>query len=242
MGIYGNRGSGKTLFMVHKTFECPNIPCKSNFKIESDRVFPLEVFELLDLNPDNKPTIVNIDEAYTWLESRVSTSKLNRYVSYVGFQSRKRNLDILFSAQLSSSIDVRFRDTEDYRVFCKDRPNPRTSVQDFKYAVCKGRRTSFQTMKFKEAKKLFDIYNTDEVIKPPDMEELQAEIEVLDPHKLNIEVDKLVKLIRKKNLIDFSNPKAITHDVLKDVLLRIEKPFSFEPYVYVRLKSGLNDD
>lgn len=240
IGTYGNVGSGKTILVTEIASKVPkNVPIKSNFKlIGFPNYEPLEVEELLTLEPSKNGIVVLIDEAYTWLEARVSMSKLNRYVSYVGFQSRKRDLDIMITSQLRSAIDLRFKDMENLSIYCYDRPKPKTSKADFRYRVFRGFRSKKFIFPFKKAEKLFGRYDTKQVILPPDIAELQAEMEIANPKKLNDTVDKLVSMIQKKK--DFSKIEKtsdITHDLVKDFLLRTGKPFAFEPYVYVRLRA-----
>lgn len=250
MDINGDVGSGKTLLAVDIAQRNPQIPCKANFKLNLPNVRPLLVEDLLSLEASESGTLVLIDEAWSWLESRVSMSKLNRYMSYIVFQSRKRDLDIITTEQLRSSIDLRFKDMSNYTIFCFDRPKPKTSTADFKYRVIKGNRFVDLTFPFKTARKLWlktwgenhneDLYDTKQVIMPPDIEELKADMIASNPVSLNKIIDELVSQIFKEfPEIKQKEVKEITHDVVSDLLLRIGKPQTYESFVYIRLRSQL---
>ncbi len=75
--ILGNLGSGKTFIMTLLTIS-DNREIWSNYKVNSKNYRKLDVVDLLDL-PDN--IILLMDEAYAWIESRVSSSTLNEYLS-----------------------------------------------------------------------------------------------------------------------------------------------------------------
>ena len=240
IGVYGDVGSGKTILLTKIARDYPKIPVLSNFKINLPNVKPLEPDMLLDIEPSEDGIIVLITEAYTWLESRTSQSKVNRYMSYVGFQSRKRDLDIVCDAQLRSSLDLRFKDMENYTIFCGDRPKPKISTEPFLYRVIKGFRYRDMIFPFKKAKKLFSIYDTKEVIMPHDIEELKADLISSNPVSLNRTINDLVSLLKETfpEIMD-KEIKEITHDFVSDVLLQIGKPVSFESFVYTRLRSQI---
>jgi hypothetical protein len=55
-----------------------------------------------------------------WLDSRLSGTRRNRLGGYLAFQSRKRGVDILFTAQRRHSVEKRFRDLTDIWVVCEN--------------------------------------------------------------------------------------------------------------------------
>lgn len=88
----------------------------SNFKINIPNYKPLNTpEELLNLPND---VLVIIDEAYSWIESRKSTSDINVFASTVLFQSGKRTIDIIVISQLFSAIDIRFRNMSNLLIEC----------------------------------------------------------------------------------------------------------------------------
>jgi RecG-like helicase len=240
MDINGDVGSGKTLLASKIAIENPNVPVRANYEIKIPNFKPLAVEDLLSLEATDTGTLVLIDEAYTWLESRVSMSKINRYMSYIVFQSRKRDLDIITTEQLRSSIDLRFKDMSNFTVFCFDRPKPKTSVADFKYRIIKGNKFKNLVYPFKKAKKLFELYDTKQVIMPPDIEELKADMIASNPTSLNKMVNDIVKDIKKcKPEIFKKEVKEVTHDFVNDLLLQLGKPLQYESFVYIRLRSQI---
>ena len=243
MGIYGDVGSGKTILGVEVAYRNPKIPVYSNIKLELPNYQPLEITDIFKLQASESGLLMFLDEAYTWIESRTSSSDVNRYISYIGFQSRKRDIDIICTAQLRSSLDLRFKDMENLSVFCFDRPNPKTSKEDFKYRIVKNMQFRDLTFPYKKAKKLFPFYNTYQVVMPFAFQELEAKIQTkANPVSLKDTIVEIVKLIQQNknfHLSEFTNMKEsnITHNYVKNWLIEIEKPLSFEPFVYTRLKA-----
>jgi len=173
--------------------------------------------------------LILLDEAYTWLESRVSGSRLNRYVSYVLFQSRKRGLDFVLSAQLSITLDIRFRDLCDLFVLANKQQ------KGFQYLlVTKSLKMRSVLLPYGYAeKKLYDIYDTTEIVKPFEHEDLNVEVSLMtNPNKANMMVNEVVEEIKKR----LNGDEKITHAAVMDFLLQLEKPLSLEPFVYARLK------
>ncbi len=235
MGIYGDVGSGKTALEVRiAKFSNPNIPIRTNFDLKLKNASSIEPYELLTLEDG---TLVCIDEFYTWAESRISPSKLNRFISYfLAFQQRKRRLDIVHTSQLRSSIDVRFRLMEKYTILGKSRDLP---TSDFKFKITNGKQIKNFTISYNEMSKVFPLYETQEIVMPLDIKELSADMLFFNPQKLNIEIDRIVNILKKQDIP--SNAK-INHTLVKDLMLRIGEPFTLEPYVYVRLKTLMENN
>lgn len=258
MDINGDVGSGKTTLAVkivkdwYKKLEKLEMLPSSNSVILTranfDLKFPyfefLQPQDLLDLEPSKTGTCVIIDEAYTWLESRVSMSKLNRFMSYIVFQSRKRGLDITVTEQLRSTIDLRFKDMSNYTVFGFDRPKPETSIEPFEYRIIKNSTLRYVDLVFPytKAKELFPLFNTKQVIMPPDIEELKADMIASNPVSLNKTIDQIVKEMKEAYPeILKKEVKEITHDFVSDLLLRLGKPLSYESFVYIRVRSTIQE-
>lgn len=160
INIYGGLGSGKTLlgvFILKKAYDGgKNV--FSNITVSFAQKINLEKF--LDYNfPDN--SVILLDEVYTILESRLSTSNLNIYVSHIFFQSRKKGLDIITTSQLKRSIDVRVRALADIDVLAV-RKN-----KDFSYTVFYNDELSLPkrfVIPYKIAQRYFQYYNTKEIV------------------------------------------------------------------------------
>jgi len=121
IGIFGIFGSGKSLLLSIIGCSYANDPdylVYSNLKIKHPKIRRLEPENFVDINPKHKKAIILIDEAYAWLDSRMSMSKTNRFLSYVVLQSRKRNMDVWYSTQLSGSVDLRLRELSDIFILC----------------------------------------------------------------------------------------------------------------------------
>lgn len=218
-------GSGKTLLTTDMALTSKK-PVIANYDIESDNVYPLELGELLHLPYDR--CLLILDEAYAYLESRVSMSKLNRYMSYILFQSRKRGIDIVITAQLSGTIDNRFLDLADMFVVCKQ------TKEGFLYAFSNGRATTIKKMSFSKASQIWNKYDTTQVIMPPQMEDLETEINLMDKKQLKKELDILEAKFDK----DYPDIKKVTYAVVDNFLLDEEKSDIFRGYLYARLNKN----
>ncbi|MGP3705247.1 MAG: hypothetical protein ACKD6O_08165 [Candidatus Bathyarchaeota archaeon] len=185
IGVLGGFGSGKTLLLAIWGFR---LACKSdkfevysNFKINHKNVVSLTPRKLLGINPTDKKAVVLLDEVYAWLDSRVSSSAVNRLLSWIVLQSRKRNMDIIYSAQLGGSVDLRMRNMTDLVVYCKSNFNRNFELTGFSYVVewsngfnCKRFGFFLPTAK---AKKWFSVYDTREIVKPIGLEGLTKRLE-----------------------------------------------------------------
>lgn len=242
MLITGNVREGKTLFMVHRVglyrAKGGELPVYTNFKLDLSITNRVGVSELLDLE-GLKGGVMCMDEAYAWLESRVSTSNLNRYVSYFIFQSGKREVDVMATAQLGSSVDLRFFDLAHQIVLArKDVQNER-----FVYKIATrcgvGVRVATKYLCFKSASRFWHVYDTGEPVAPLGLKRLQFEMDKFDKEKINKRVDGLVKLLLWRNkTLKFGWNKAgdIARYVVEDELLRLGEPLPLAPLVTNRLK------
>jgi len=222
--LVGPIGSGKTLLLtIIATDSIREI--FSNYVIDLPLYKSLQVIDLLDLKNNIN---VFIDEAYTWLESRTSLSTLNRYLSYIIYQSRKRTIDIYTTCQMFSSIDIRFREQSNIIIEC-ERKN-----DNFHYTfiqVGKNRISRF-VLPWKNAKKYFHLYDTLEIIEPNQKQELEFKLLQVYPKQLLKKVKEIAEIIKPKI-------KRITHDSIKATLLLSGYNTSYEKYIYLYLKEGL---
>lgn len=247
--ILGEMGTGKTQLVTYFSL-ASKVPCLSNYKvgkfetIDEERRFiewqpnfyELKIDELFNL-PYKKCKVL-LDEAYAYIESRVSMSKLNLYCSYVLFQSRKRGIDFFLTAQLSSTIDHRFIDLADMIVVCKQ------INEGFYYGFWYRKSNSFAFMKmpFKTANKIWQYYDTTEVVQPPRVDELQAQISIMDKTKLKQKIDALEVKFYKV----YPDCKKATIKMINSFLLDIGESEEYSEYLYGRLQlnslKGVMDD
>lgn len=235
MGIYGDVGSGKTALEARfAKFTDSKLAIRTNFDLDLPNASNIEPIDLLTLEDG---TQVFIDEFYTWAESRISPSKLNRFISYfLAFQQRKRKLNVVHTSQLRGAIDIRFRLMEKYTILAKTRIE---ETEDFTYKITNRKKVITMTIPYKAMLPIFDIYKTEKIIMPMDIKELGAEMLFYNPIKLNAEIDRVVSLIQKQ---DVPSGTKITKDLVKDLMTRIGEPLTLEPYVYVRLKTLIGND
>ena len=232
VNVTGSVGSGKTLFITAAMLMNKDKPIYANYKIKSDQYQELLPETLLDAEMTGSS--VGIDEAYIWLESRLSGKPMNLYLSYILFQSRKRNMDLYLTDQILSTIDLRFRELTDYEVKCKSVPNAK-NPKGFFYKIID--RTGFKPHAFtmylpiEKAAMYFDSYNSWELINPID-DELIAKI---SKSKKNIvkQIDEIVHNIRG----EFPNLKKFPKGIVADYCLNNDLPKSFVDMIYNSLLS-----
>jgi len=164
ISVLGPIRAGKTLFLTYFGTKLTR-PIYSNYKLNLPNYKPLTLAILKKL-PNN--VNVYMDEGYTWLESRISGSRLNKLISYLLFQSGKRGLDIYITAQLFSSVDLRFRQQSSLIIYCKK------INDDFYYTIHNREKNTFKhlVMPKEIAKNYFPLYDTYEIIEPANMKEL----------------------------------------------------------------------
>lgn len=205
----------------------------SNFILNIPNYRPLDVIDFIDL-PNNID--VFIDEAYTWLESRTSGFFLNRFLSYILWQSRKRTIDIYLSAQRFRSLDLRFRDEADVIIKCQPRAN--LDSDDFVYNflwVADNRRAKFR-IKYEDAKKYFVNYDTFEIVEPYTKEEFLNKLLEKFPEKRWKKAVKIAKELKEEN-----DGKEFTHDVVYALMSKHGYSADLKPLVYVYLKGLVSE-
>lgn len=226
ISILGSFGSGKTLLLAILGSDSKRI-VHSNFLIRIPNYKPLKVLDLLNL--ENNIDMF-IDEGYTWLESRISSSKLNRYLSYIILQSRKRTLDIYITAQLFSTVDLRFRDNSDIVVKCIKKSD------GFKYSFFNIRNRTIKSwiLPFTEAEKYYELYDTFEIIEPHDKKALEFKLLMDNPLALDTKIREICRDIYPI-LQDIGK---ITHDSVKYALISSKYNVSYEKYVHMYMKGS----
>ena len=223
--ILGPKGSGKTLLLTLFALLSKR-GVYANYTIKRDNFKVLEPIDFIDL-PNNVD--IMMDEGYTWLESRTSGFYLNRFLSYIMWQSRKRTIDIYITAQRFMSLDVRFRDEVDVLIKCEGRYNLNRDPFNYHFLwVAEDKENQFE-LSYKDAKKYFHSFDTYEIVEPYTKEQLEFLLLKSDPEK---RWEKAVEIGEKigKNL------SLITHPIVQAHLLKKGYDLSFEPLVYVYLK------
>lgn len=173
VGIFGPQGSGKTLYalwyvMRYYVERGRYSTALSNVRMISPNperpigLLDQAQFKALDHMQD---ALVVIDEAYLWLDSR--TPSRNRQLSYLVLQSRKRGFDILFTAQIKSSVDLRLRDQAEFWITCENKGYPHR-LGPFHYIIARRDTTipriSEMELPSASAAKLLPYYDTREIV------------------------------------------------------------------------------
>lgn len=225
--ILGNVGSGKTLFATMLAMNETEKQILANYKIDSPRWKNLEPQMLYDVKT---PTVAIIDEAYAWLESRMSGNEVNRYLSYILFQERKRGLDFVLTAQLASTIDLRFKGLCDLYVVAEKVKG------GFKYVIMRGNGNTRKTFFLSDfmARKYYPCYDTLEKVDPID----QGMIYNITPDKRTI-IPELNRIL--EDMLEES-PRW-TQAMIKDYCLENNlKVTVWADKLYARLKRKQNQE
>lgn len=236
--IVGRKGSGKNLIIAIIESQLPKKKKFSTFELDLPGYENLSLVGMLNL-PEN--VIVNIDEAYTWLESRHSSKYINVYLSHLNFQLRKSNRDFFITAQLMSSIDKRFREHYDYIIYCSRLPNenPNWEYWDFLYIFVNNvtEETSQMGLLYEDAKPFFKLFNTYEIQDAPAKSRMIFELLKTEPTKL------LAYSIKISNKIKhFFDPKIypgikVTKDLVKIALMKKNEDEIWSNHAYLVLNN-----
>lgn len=238
--IFGDRGTGKTLLLTRFLLKNKS-PFYSNYKVYEDNektklhhlYNELHPEELLHL--DLTPKKVAITEAYEYFESRLGMGSFQRYMSYIVFQSRKRYIDFIIDTQLDDTIDHRFVKLCDYIIVAE------LGEDGFHYYISDKKKVREVVLTFKDAEKLWNKYDSWEIVLTPQVEELGKQIEVQNKPKLK---EKLKLLESKFNEV-YKNieKRKITHAVVENFLLECEGEEGlgtnldvYENFLYARLQ------
>lgn len=194
--------------------------------------------QLLNLEITN--SFVLGDEIYTEAESRTSASKVNRVVTYVGFQSRKMQIDWVLTAQLESSIDLRLVALCDLFVVASynyelDRPE---------YTFIRAGRKPVVERKWiaKEyfVQNVFPYYQSFEKVNPLSMKDLVAEMDRYDTKAFNELLDVMCDMFQKKyDVYGIRTEQDLRDYLVKDWLYETGESITLLAAIVARLKSRL---
>lgn len=157
--IRGDVGTGKTLFATGLCLDDTRA-IRANYHIKDERATVIEPEDLDDLGD---AAIVVIDEAWAWLECRLSGKPINIFLWRILAQSRKKQMDIVLTTQLDEVIDKRFRMMSNIVIDCFNHPD------GYLYEIkCRGKRPYAVLLPFEAAKDIYPYYDTMEEIVPYD--------------------------------------------------------------------------
>ena len=217
--ILGDYGSGKTIRLVLEGVSSKR-EVWGNFKLDIDNYTRITPMDLKDVGSN---MLIILDEMQTWLESRVSMSFMNRFITNIIDQADKRGIDYFGTAHLLSSLDIRFRNNVHRIIKCERigrSPSDRTrlnDIRDFRFKTLNtytGRIKS-KTLKYEKTIKYFELYDTHEIIEYPNQKDLELDLALRqNPVKA---YDILFGIARD---IRDSNGKDLTHSNIELALLK----------------------
>lgn len=214
--IEGNLGSGKTLLLVMMGIISDKNLVYTNFDVDLERFGKnVKEFNLAILLVEKyNPSIVLIDEAYDYFESRLSMSIENILGSKLLFQSRKKGMDLYLTLQDFTSLDRRFRNLVNMRIKCEKFSDRKV----FRYIFKTNRTKMIQLIPFSFAKRIYGLYNTYEVIHS------DKSLELLSNYTSYEEKSKLItnNIDSFLDFMDEYNAKNPTNEIVK-IYCRINK-------------------
>lgn len=213
--VVGIKGSGKNTIIAIIETKIKKKPIYSTFKLDHPMYKPLSLVGMLNLP---SKVLLNIDEAYTWLESRHSSKYTNIYLSHVNLQLRKSDRDIFITAQMLSSIDKRFREHYDYMVHCSRMPNENKDWRKWDFLfIFKNNITgqiSPMGLKYEDAKPYFKLFDTYEIQEAPAKSRMIFELLKTEPDRLLSESIRFANIIKS----DFDTKKYPNITPTKDLV------------------------
>ena len=170
--ITGGLGSGKTLGMTAWAckFSCMGgmLPIISNYKIEVDGHIDTillqdeeDMIRMIKLVKREKGILL-IDEAYKFLDSRLSMNKRNVYLSQFFMFLRKLNLITIVTIQSFRMIDIRVREIIDVLIVCR-KINKGFEQRIFDYQL--GKQVKRLCLREEVMKEVYEMYDTFEMVK-----------------------------------------------------------------------------
>jgi hypothetical protein len=248
IGIEGDNGTGKTSLLVLISQDIKR-QIWSNFTLKHPKYSELTLDKIIDLDNDSKPFLENeglvlfIDEAYGFFESRLSNRSTNIYLSYkTNYQWRKRNLDVYLTFQDISSIDKRYRLRFDIIITCEYRKP--FSKDDFVYNYYRKRKSGSSnivyTLKipYYQMSKIFDLYDTNEIVEPPNIELMTYKMAKNDPKLMKRMLNKYYDILLPQVEKLYSNGD-FTHEKLGLLLTSNLILENYEKKLYAMLKNKI---
>jgi ABC-type dipeptide/oligopeptide/nickel transport system ATPase component len=206
-GIIGNLGSGKSLLATVAALYDLEVEGKTvfanyhiNYKTKDGRSC-----QYIDIGklaawltkegrkfPPNSATLV-IDESYLGLDARQSNSPFNRLMSYFIFQSRKLGFNLIYTAQLSSSVEKRLRNLTDTWILAENLFEPNEVSGDieenFYYTIVTPNTVNYFSITHETAMRFFPLYHSSEIITAPVGSVKKSELKKMQEEK----VDQILK-------------------------------------------------
>jgi hypothetical protein len=122
VGITGPIGSGKTLFMTRCIYKekvrRPNAEVATNYKLNRIPFRYINASDLFDIKAQLKDAILGIDEFHIFLDSRAFMKPSNQQLTHFILQTRHLGVNLYFTTQDISQVDIRLRKQLDFLAYC----------------------------------------------------------------------------------------------------------------------------
>lgn len=245
--IQGKLRQGKGILATKLALKDANLgnQVKSNYNIKHancTKIDFIQLVKLLELPRQNPPVTLCLDELYAWLDSYISSSKANRFASYLIFQSAKLGYNLIITTQLIMRLlnSIRGMATKRYLAY-KDSVGKRFIYQeldsnspDENIPIGNG-----VIITFEQASKFWDLYDTFEPVEPLGLDSFIAEIVKNNPKKMNDFINNQVEILYKEYE---KKPFYLNNIAIKSHLLAINQPIVFYDFVLYRLQSKIQKD
>ncbi|MFW6130272.1 MAG: AAA family ATPase [Atribacterota bacterium] len=171
MAVVGGMGTGKTLFISAIAEKLKNTYLiMANYKLQcrEKNITPENISELLTEageETSTKKKLMVIDEFHIFSDSRLSSSHHNILMSYFVTQTRKQDIQLIYTTQQFGQVDIRIRDNTD--ILAMPAYNPLKDEMKVIF-LKKDWLTSqfiFSHYKiFKNLKPVFDVFSTEQIL------------------------------------------------------------------------------
>jgi len=177
IGIFGFKGSGKTLLMVLLAY-IEHLSGKRILMNMRDLSFPTEIIDpddLISLASWLSDCTICIDELHTVADSRKSLRDQNIGISNFFLQSRHRGTNIIYTEQFQGQAEKRIRDNTDIKIVSTNLQidSDNDGIFDmFEYTIMDMRLQTANTIKI-YGKPVFDMYSSSEIVNIYDAKKLE---------------------------------------------------------------------
>jgi len=126
IAVTGPIGSGKTLYMTRciyrEKINRPDVAVATNYKLVGIDFKYINASDLFDIKQQLKDTILGIDEFHIFLDSRAFMKPSNQQLTHFILQTRHLGVNLYFTTQDISQVDLRLRRQLDFLAYCTSTP------------------------------------------------------------------------------------------------------------------------
>ena len=168
IGIFGYKGSGKTLMMIillyiDKMLGKRVLVNMKNLSFETELIKPQD---LIKLTEKLSGCTIGIDELHTLADSRKSHKGQNINIANFFLQSRHRGTNVIYTDQYQSQDEKRIRENTDIKIIAKNLyiDSDGDGIDDqFEYTIIDVRTEKIDTIRI-YGKPIFALYDDGEII------------------------------------------------------------------------------